>query len=98
MTGTTSSALAPSKWARPTGISHVLVGACLEMKGEAARFSRLMGVSRGLISKGQHFEKTPSFQKVLEICYAIDISPLQLMSDPASMRNAIQAISDHPRR
>ncbi len=74
------------------------LAACLEMKGEAARFSRLMGVSDGLISKWQHFEKTPSFQKVLEICYAIDISPLQLMSDPASMRNAIQAISDHPHR
>jgi transcriptional regulator with XRE-family HTH domain len=74
------------------------LAACLEMKGEAARFSRLMGVSKMLISKWQRFEKTPSFQKVLEICYAIGISPLQLMSDAAGTRNAIQAISEHPRR
>jgi len=72
--------------------------ACLEEKGEARRFSRLMGVSEKLISQWQHFEKTPSFQKVLEICYAVGISPLQLMSDPAGMRNVIQAISEHPRR
>src|SRR6266568_2887947 len=74
------------------------LAACLEMKGEAARFARLIGASKQLISKWQHFEKTPSFQKVLEICYAIGISPLQLMSDAASTRNAIQAISEHPRR
>jgi transcriptional regulator with XRE-family HTH domain len=74
------------------------LAACLEVRGEAARFSRLMGVSEKLISQWQHHEQTPSFQKVLEICYAIDISPLQLMSDPADMRNALQAICDHPRR
>jgi DNA-binding transcriptional regulator YdaS (Cro superfamily) len=74
------------------------LAACLEVKGEAARFSRLMGVSEKLISQWQHLERAPSFQKVLEICYAAGISPLQLMSDSAGMRNAIQAISDHPRR
>ncbi len=74
------------------------LAACLEVKGEAARFSRLMGMSMQRISEWQHFEKIPSFQKVLEICYASEISPLQLMSDPAGMRNALQAISEHPRR
>lgn len=72
--------------------------ACLEGRGEAARLSRLMGVSEQLISKWQHFEYTPSFQKVLEISYAVGISPLQLMSDPTDMRNAIWVISEHPRR
>lgn len=72
--------------------------ACLDVKGEAARLSRLMGVSKQLISKWQHFEYTPSFQKVLEICYAAGISPLQLMSDPADTRNAIQVISERPGR
>jgi transcriptional regulator with XRE-family HTH domain len=72
--------------------------ACLEVKGQAARFSRLIGMSQKLISRWQHCERTPSFQKVLEICYAAGISPLQLMSDPAGTRNAIQAISEHPRR
>ncbi len=74
------------------------LAACLEVRGEAARFSRLMGVSGMLISKWRYFERTPSFQKVLEICYAIGMSPLQLMGDPADMRNALEAISDHPRR
>jgi len=74
------------------------LAACLEIKGEAARFSRLIGVSKRLISRWQHFEQTPSFQKVLEICYAAGISPLQLMGDTASMRNAIQTLSKHPRR
>ena len=74
------------------------LAACLELKGEAARFSRLMGVSGELISKWQRFKQTPSFLKVLEICYAVGISPLQLMSDPAGMRNAIRAISEHPQR
>lgn len=74
------------------------LAACLEMKGKAARISRLIGVSKKLISKWQRLEKTPSFQKVLEICYAIGISPLLLMSDTAGTRNAIQAISEHPRR
>jgi transcriptional regulator with XRE-family HTH domain len=72
--------------------------ACLEVKGQAARFSRLIGVSKKLISQWQHFENTPSFRKVLEICYAAGISPLQLMRDPASTRNAILAIGEHPRR
>jgi hypothetical protein len=74
------------------------LAACLEVKGETARFSRLMGVSYKHIFQWQHYLKTPSFQKMLEICYAMGISPLQLMGDPADMRNAIQAISDHPRR
>jgi transcriptional regulator with XRE-family HTH domain/ribosomal protein L37AE/L43A len=71
--------------------------ACLEVKGEAARFSRLIGVSDGPISQWRHFERVPSFQKVLEICYAAGISPLQLMSDTAVMRDAIEEISEHPR-
>jgi len=74
------------------------LAACLEVSGEAARFSRLMGVSERLISRWQHFEQAPSFQKVLEICYAAGISPLQLMGDVVNMRNAIQAISEHSRR
>jgi transcriptional regulator with XRE-family HTH domain len=74
------------------------LAACLEVKGEAARFSRLMGVSSQRISQWQHFETTPSFQKVLEICYAMGISPLQLMDDPTGMRNALQVVSDPRRR
>jgi transcriptional regulator with XRE-family HTH domain len=74
------------------------LAACLEVKGEAARLSRLIGVSDKLISQWKHFESVPSFQKVLEICYAADISPLQLMSDTADTMNAIQAISEHPHR
>jgi hypothetical protein len=70
----------------------------LEVKGEAARLSRLLGVTELLISRWKRFEMTPSFQKVLEICYAAGISPLQLMSDYATMRNAIQSISEHPSR
>ena len=73
------------------------LAACL-MRGEATRFSRLVGVSEKLISRWRHFEQAPSFQKVLEICYAAGISPLQLMGDPVSMRNAMQAISEHPHR
>jgi hypothetical protein len=57
-----------------------------------------MNVSKELISQWQHFEETPSFPKVLEICYTMGMSPLQLMGDPADMRNAIQVISEHPRR
>ncbi len=71
--------------------------ACLEVEGEAARFSRLLGVSERLISQWKHFKRTPSFQKVLEICYATGISPLQLMSDAAGMRNALQTIGEYPR-
>ena len=91
---TVSSASEAISWERIS----INLAACLEVRGETARFSRLMGVSKKRIYKWQHFEKNPSFQKVLEICYAIDISPLQLMGDPADMRNAIQAISDRPRR
>ncbi len=72
--------------------------ACLEVKEEDARFSRLMVVSEKLTWQWRHFAKTPSFQKVLEICYAAGISPLQLLSDTAGMRNAIQSISEHPNR
>ena len=74
------------------------LAACLEVKGEAARFSRLMGVSEKLISQWQHHEQIPSFEKVLEICHAMGISPLQLMGDPVDMRNALLAISDYPRK
>jgi hypothetical protein len=67
---------------------------CLDEKGEARKFSRLTGVSEKLISQWRHFEKAPSFQKVLEICYACGISPIQLMSNKAGTINAIQAISE----
>ena len=92
--GTVSVASEAISWERIS----INLAACLEVRGEAARFSRLMGVSKELISQWQHYENTPSFQKVLEICYAMGTSPLQLMGDPADMRNALQAISDHPRR
>jgi transcriptional regulator with XRE-family HTH domain len=74
------------------------LASCLKVRGDITTFSRSMGVSKSLISDWQRLENTPSFLKVLEICYAIDISPLQLMSGPADMRNAMQAISEHPRR
>jgi len=35
---------------------------------------------------------------MLEICYAMGISPLQLMGDSADMKNAILAMNEHPRR
>jgi transcriptional regulator with XRE-family HTH domain len=80
------------------GRISINLAACLKVKGEAARLSRLLGVTEKLISQWQHFEKTPSFQKVLEICFAAGISPLQLMSDTADTMNAILAISEHPHR
>lgn len=53
-------------------------------KGEGARFSRQMGVSEMLISQWRNFQKTPSLEKVLEVCYALELSPLQLMIDDSS--------------
>jgi hypothetical protein len=67
---------------------------CLEVKSVAREFSRLMGVSKTLISQWKHFEKILLFQKVLEICYAAGISPLQLMIDAVSMMSAVRTLAD----
>jgi transcriptional regulator with XRE-family HTH domain len=64
-------------------------------KGEGVRFSRLMGVSEELISQWRNFQKTPSLEKVLEVCYALELSPLQLMiDDSAAVREIILATGE----
>ena len=67
------------------------LAACLEARGEASWLARTSNVSEALLSQWRKQKRTPSFSRVLELCYALDISPLLLMTnDPVELREAAQ--------
>jgi len=84
----------PIPWERlPIGLA-----ACLGVRGEASWLARTSNVSEAMLSQWRKQKRTPSFSRVLELCYALDISPFQLMTnDPVDLREAIQSKS-MPRR
>ena len=75
-------------WERfPVGLA-----ACTETRGEIAQVARRTGVSRAVLSDWRRGARTPSFKGVLELCYVLNVSPLQLlMSEPALLKEIIQA-------
>ncbi len=60
-------------------LSHRLA-LCAEIVGSAKQLASLAGIPKQLLSSWTNRKQTPSFERMLEFCYVLDISPLQLMT------------------
>src|SRR6266487_2210156 len=69
---------------------------CSEIVGSSKQLTSLVGISKQLLSSWQNGKQTPSFEKILEFCYVLDISPLLLMiNNKEALKEALQAKEIH---
>lgn len=74
---------------------------CSAIMGSAQQLALQTGLSKQLLSSWRNYKQTPSFERVLELCYMLDVSPLLLMTNnPTDLKEALQAKEIHrqPRR
>lgn len=65
---------------------------CSEIVGSAKQLASLTGISKQLLSSWQNRKQRPSFERILKLCYVLDISPLLLLSDNLDgLKEALQA-------
>jgi transcriptional regulator with XRE-family HTH domain len=72
---------------------------CSEIVGSSKQLASLVGISKQLLSSWQNRKQTPSFGRMLELCYVLDISPLLLMTNNLeALKEALHAreIHRHP--
>ena len=69
---------------------------CSEIVGSSKQLAALAGISKQLLSSWQNRKQLPSFERMLELCYVLDISPLLLMTNnlPA-LKEVLQARETH---
>jgi transcriptional regulator with XRE-family HTH domain len=60
-------------------IPHGLI-LCSKIVGSTKQLASLAGIPKRLLSSWKNHKQMPSFERMLEFCYALDISPLQLMT------------------
>lgn len=73
---------------------------CTEIKGSTKQLASLAGISKQLLSSWQNHKQTPSLERILELCYVLDISPLLLMTNNLeALKEALQGkeINRRPR-
>ena len=69
---------------------------CSQIVGSARQLASLAGISIQLLWSWQYRRQVPSFERMLELCYALDISPLLLMANNLEALNeALQARETH---
>ena len=61
---------------------------CVEIIGSAKLLANLTGLPNPLLSKWRNNKQIPSFERMLELCYALDIFPLQMLSDDSAALSA----------
>lgn len=54
---------------------------CSEIVGNSKQLASLVGISKQLLSSWQNHKQMPSFERILEFCYVLDISPLLLITN-----------------
>jgi transcriptional regulator with XRE-family HTH domain len=72
---------------------RLLVGlaACVNTVGSNARVAGVIGMSDANLSAWLRGKVTPTLNRLLELCYVLDVSPLRLMTaDPEVLRETIQ--------
>jgi hypothetical protein len=68
------------------------MAACVESVGGGRAFGRLMKASKMVASSWLNKQRTPSFSYVLEMCYVLNVSPLQVMTvEPARLKERLLA-------
>jgi len=69
---------------------------CSEIVGSTKQLAALAGISKQLLSSWQNHKQTPSFGRVLELCYVLDISPPLLMTNNLeALKEALHAKETH---
>ena len=69
---------------------------CSEIVGSSKQLASLAGISKQLLSSWQNGKQTPSFERMLEFCYVLDISPLQLITkNKEALKEAVQTREIH---
>jgi transcriptional regulator with XRE-family HTH domain len=69
---------------------------CSEIIGSSKQLASLVGISKQLLSSWQNRKQTPSFGRMLELCYVLDISPLLLMTNnPEALKEALREREIH---
>ncbi len=68
------------------------IAACVEAVGGCRMLGRLMKASKMLFSSWLNGQRAPSFSYVLEVCYVLNLSPLQLMTvEPERLKKRVQS-------
>lgn len=69
---------------------------CAEIVGSSKQLASVVGISKQLLSSWQIRKQMPSFGRMLELCYVLNISPLLLMSNnQEALKEAVQAGETH---
>ncbi len=69
---------------------------CSEIVGSSKQLAALASISKQLLSSWQNRKQMPSFERMLELCYVLDISPLLLMTDnQEALKEALHAREIH---
>jgi len=69
---------------------------CSEIVGSSRQLASLVGISKQLLSSWQNSKQTPSFERMLEFCYILDISPLLLITNnKEALKEALHAREIH---
>jgi transcriptional regulator with XRE-family HTH domain len=69
---------------------------CSEFVGSSKQLASLVGISKQLLSSWQNSKQSPSFERILEFCYVLNISPLLLITDDKSaLKEALYARKIH---
>jgi transcriptional regulator with XRE-family HTH domain len=72
--------------------------ACVRTVGVATHLAYLTGITTNTLSKWQNLEEVPTLNKLLEFCYVLGVSPLQLMThDAVDVKIAVQIRPEYKR-
>ena len=67
------------------------INACVEAVGGTRQLGRITGVPNVLFCNWRKQKRTPSFTYLLKVSYALDLSPLQLMTvEPERLKNTLR--------
>jgi len=68
------------------------LASCAKMVGGISHLAHITGVSHPVLSKWLNHTRTPSLEMMLQCCYVLGVSPLQLMADdPILLRTVLEA-------
>jgi transcriptional regulator with XRE-family HTH domain len=76
-------------------LANGLIG-CSEIVGNSKQLASVVGISKQLLSSWQNRKQMPSFGRMLELCYVLNISPPLLMSNnQEALKEAVQVGKTH---
>src|SRR5258708_4541322 len=80
----------------PWHLLPVGINACVEAVGGTRQMGRIAGVPNVLFSTWRKQQRTPSFTYLLKVSYALDLSPLQLMTvEPERLKNTLYVKTEY---